>query len=94
MVTAMELLAGLVEEVHILEPQGAQVLSGREIMVGQVLPVLEVEVEVQDILDLLRYQRGLVVEVVMDYNLLLLAHRPTMRVVGEVRAVAVALTQG
>jgi hypothetical protein len=56
--------------------------------------VLVVVGEVQDILDLLRYQRGLVVEVVLDYNLLLLAHQPTMRVVGEVRAVVVALTLG
>jgi hypothetical protein len=94
MVTAMELLADLVGVVHILEPQGAQALSGRETMVGQVLVVLVVVGEVQDILDLLRYQRGLVVEVVLDYNLLLLAHRPTMRVVGEVQAVVVALTQG
>jgi hypothetical protein len=85
MVGALELLAGLGVVVHILEPQQAQVLLGREIMVAQVLVVLVVVGEVQGILDLLGCQQGLVVQVVLDYNLILLAHQPTMQVAGEVQ---------
>jgi hypothetical protein len=91
MVEALELLAGLVVVVHILEPQRAQVLPDREIMVELVLVVLVEAGEVQGILDLLELVAVLVVQAVLACNLILLAHQPTMQVV--VAGVVVVLSE-